>query len=226
MKEQVLRFIGAVFLTILALLGIGAVLHILVTLPLGGKGPEWIAAIGTVATLIGTIWLALGGDRKRKREQLDLAIIAAADLTLWIANLQRALRTAKFNLPLALNAPDDPRDACKVGVSTIENVGVWTREDLVPLVHLPRHTAARLAWAATKIRSVLGSLRLVSEADQLQDIKLLSFRTIMESQISACINELEGLQNECITFLGVHGFSGGYLSPAPSTPASGAGGSP
>ena len=40
MKAQVYRFIGAVFLTIIALLGVGAGLHVLMTLPFEGKGAE------------------------------------------------------------------------------------------------------------------------------------------------------------------------------------------
>ena len=34
----------------------------------------WVGSVGTVLTLVGTIWLATAAERKRRREQLDLAI--------------------------------------------------------------------------------------------------------------------------------------------------------
>jgi hypothetical protein len=72
MKEHVYRFVGAVFLTILALLGIGAFFHILVTLPLGDKAPEWLGTIGTWVGGVGTVIAIFASLHlfKKQREQL------------------------------------------------------------------------------------------------------------------------------------------------------------
>jgi hypothetical protein len=211
MREHVLRFIGTVFLTILALLGIGAALHIVVTLPLEGKGPEWIGAIGTVATLIGTIWLATESERKRRRTELDLALVSAARFLLWTVALQSALRSAIRVLPRSLNA-QDPRPTYAVCAGTLEGAGLWTTADLAPLVPLPNHAAARLAMLQTHIAWATSSLKAASESATLDLLRIDEFCKVLSTNMQQSAETLDIPNKICLEFLGEHGFSNEALA--------------
>lgn len=52
----------------------------------------WVAAIGTVGTLIGTIWLATTGTRERRRRELDLALIVSASMIMKLTEIRISLR--------------------------------------------------------------------------------------------------------------------------------------
>jgi hypothetical protein len=143
MKEHVLRFVGSVCLTILALIGIGAVLHILLTLPFEGKGPEWVGAIGTVATLIGTIWLATAERRRQTKQEADLAMLAAGSIFLKLARMAGAMKLVIKVLDREY--PPDSRPPFQYCHQTLTNAPQWSNEELLPLVPLPNNTAARLA---------------------------------------------------------------------------------
>lgn len=52
----------------------------------------WIGAIGTVGTLIGTIWLATTGTRERRRRELDLALIVSAGVIMKLTEIRISLR--------------------------------------------------------------------------------------------------------------------------------------
>jgi hypothetical protein len=204
MREHVLRFIGAVFLTILALLGIGAVLHILVTLPFEGKGPEWVGAIGTVATLILTIWLATESERKRKREELDLALITAAEFALWIPNMQLTLETVRSMLPMTRNGSFGEVYAnCH---EQIQSAGIWSTDSLKPLVVLPEHAAAHLAFASTRIRSISAAFIEGKNAEMPYVADVHKMEEILTRQLDEAIEQLEGPLRACVGFLIEHGF--------------------
>jgi hypothetical protein len=154
MKEHVFRFIGAVFLTILALLGIGAVLHILVTLPLEGKGPEWIGAAGTVATLFWAVWLATGESRKRRRDELLLARLHGASMVLRLVHAEAMVSAVCQTLDVANRTPIQlTADHLIHMAKKLDDIGLWEMSDLVPLLPLPDNTAVKLAQVADQISS-------------------------------------------------------------------------
>jgi hypothetical protein len=152
MKEQVLRFIGAVFLTILALLGIGAALHILVTLPFEGKGPEWVGAIGTVATLIGTIVLANTQNREKTKSDLTLARLHAASMVLRLVHAQAVVAEVCRMLDLARQIEMGPEHLTQM-MDKLSGIDLWSVGELVPLVPLPNNIAVKLAQSADQIRT-------------------------------------------------------------------------
>jgi len=171
----------------------------------------WVGSVGTVATLIGTIWLATATERQRKREQIDLAIIAAASMTTWITNLRSAIWIANQTLPGSLSAPDDARLALIDCISTIDRAGLWTREDLVPLVYLPHHAAARLASLSVQITSALAVLRRTSEKAELGIGDILGIRNVLSSELQFYVTELSAIQGECLVFLRARGFKSDRL---------------
>lgn len=206
MKEDVYRFAGAVFLTILALLGIGAVLHILVTLPFDGKGPEWVGAIGTVATLIGTIWLATIETRRRRAEAHDLATLAASSIVLRAIRLNSAIRNSIE--ALTHEQADAGNSAVyRYCLDTISSTERWTIDELVPLVPLPNRAAAKLAFANQMLvtieialkRAHSRPLRLGTQPDADLIKQLGHTRDMLASAIVECkkfANQLEPSANE------------------------------
>jgi hypothetical protein len=182
----------------------------------------WVGGLGTIATLIGTIRIATSADRRQRREQLDSALITAAEVTLWIADLRRSIQSARKQLPLALNALDDTKAACSQVLVTVENVGLLQREQIAQLVSVPNHTAARLAWSTTKLRSTLGNVRRIRDAEVIKEEVTPRFTQLIDHQFLTIATELEQLENECLKFLRDHGFGGNYLSNNVVNQASGA----
>jgi hypothetical protein len=166
----------------------------------------WVGSVGTVLTLVGTIWLATAAERKRRREQLDLAIIAAASLSSWISDLRQAIWVAQQNMPGTLGAPDDAQLALADCIKSIDHVGIWSRDDLAPLVVLPGHTAARLASLGVQIRIALASLKQASGKPELDMEDLVGIHAVLGTYFDGFSEVLEPIQAECQTFLQRHGF--------------------
>lgn len=112
-----------------------------------GDWGTWIGSIGTVGALCGTIWLATEERRRREREAKDLATLAAASILLKLAHtiglVMRVIQTFEA----------EPLQANNVGIcarAMAENE-LWTDEELLPLLTLPNHIAAKL----TLVRRIL-----------------------------------------------------------------------
>lgn len=152
MRHDLYRIIGFVLVTIVGLLGIAAFMHVLVTLPFQGKGPEWVGAIGTIGTLIGTIWLATSETRQRNRERLLVARLHAAGM-FWRLIGTHALITTLSEQFESSDARGLMRilSIWKQGLGELE---LWTVSDLVPLAALPNNTAAKLAEVADRVTFV------------------------------------------------------------------------
>jgi hypothetical protein len=166
----------------------------------------WVGSVGTVLTLIGTIWLATTAERRSRREKLDLAIIAAANLTPWIGHVNHVLDSIRSILPGALAADDDPKIAAADCIERLEALGIWQQEDLAPLVFIGNNFAARLSWTTIRIRHLASSLRRVSTSDNINHDVVQQFNITLDSQLKECTAELTTLQEECMLFLANHGF--------------------
>lgn len=179
MKEHVLRFIAAVFLTILALMGIGAVLHILLTLPWEGKGPEWVGAIGTVATLIGTIHLARTETRRRERGERTVARLHGASMSTKIEDALVGTSAAAAMLHLARDGDREPAFYGKCA-EKLDEIAFWSIGEVAPLAPLPFNTAIKLAEApaivhsVSRILGVMARKRMISPAEQRVQVEILS----------------------------------------------------
>lgn len=170
MKEQVYRFIGAVLLTIIALLGVGAGLHVLMTLPFEGKGAEWVGAIGTVGTLIGTIILARQETVRRRRQERDAAVVAAAFMDLQFIDYLAILRKVLDGLSLPVE--DDFENPWEQYAADLRRCPRWTREEIQPLIYFGSHVAADLAVAQEYVRAAAEMLDECGRRKYELDIEL------------------------------------------------------
>lgn len=165
----------------------------------------WVGSVGTVLTLVGTIWIATSADRKRRGEQLDLAIISAASLAHWISSLYTALWTAQQELPNGITTQTDIRSAFAKGIDAIERVGIWTPNDLLPLVPLPDHLAARLAEIAMRMRGTFSTIRHESKNRQGPVVETIGVQQMFSSALDNYGRELMGIRREVAEFLRHHG---------------------
>lgn len=156
MKDVVLQFVSAVFLTILAFLGLGAAVHIFVTLPFGEKGPEWVGAIGAVGALIGTIVLARQETVRRRRQERDEAVVAAAFMDLQFIDYLGILRGVLDGLSLPVQ--DDFENPWEQYAASLRRCPRWTREEIQPLIYFGSHVAADLAVAQEYVRAAAEQL--------------------------------------------------------------------
>ena len=118
----------------------------------------WIGAVCTALALAVTIVIATQSARQRRKEQIDLALIHAAQLFIWIAAVQGALRSAVEYLPASL-PEEDPRAVFLQCSEILEAAGMWSSADLAPLFLVPDHTAAKLAAIKIRIENTKTSLK-------------------------------------------------------------------
>lgn len=166
----------------------------------------WAGALGTVATLAGTIWIATSADRKAKREQLDLAVIAAVSAAVWIADFRGAVWHANQGKPDSSATPFKAIADLNNCLWIIEEIGVFDMNDLRPLVYLPNHLAARMAQTSKDIISTITHFRHSIRAVELGKIDITTAHTHFIEDLRISNDELFPIQDECLSFLALHGY--------------------
>jgi hypothetical protein len=166
----------------------------------------WVGSIGTVATLIGTIWLATATDRQRKREQLDLALVATAGLVLRLKNVQRALGLVAGRMSEPFDESDDPNAALSQWFEIVATPDLWQAEELAPLVYLPNQVAANLAFIGNNIRSTMLTLKRLSAHGNLSWQIVESVANTISQQLRSNVESIDIPYDECVKFLVAHGF--------------------
>lgn len=215
MREKLLRWAEALLIFSICLLVFVAVLaflwHFEKATPwsamTAAEWGVWVGAIGTVATLVGTIWLATDALRTRRNEQLNLALITTAHFNVRLRNIVRALANARIALENPLNQPDDPRVMFGESFRRFDDNDLWAAEELVPLVYLPNQLAARLAWIGMDVRSTqVFFKKLGEETEPLSlDVMELLTRTIVYD-LKRSLAEIQRVMVELTNFQLEHGF--------------------
>lgn len=117
----------------------------------------WVGAIGTVSTLIGTIWIANTETRRQNKQANDRAYVAAASLTTPLernkSRLARALNLLQTNGGL-YGSQDYDQFALE-----LEQAGSWTDEDILPLIVLPDHCSVKMVVIRTQIAVLVRTMR-------------------------------------------------------------------
>lgn len=163
----------------------------------------WVGGVGTVFTLGITIWLATEAERQRHRDELDLAIIAAAKFVLQVPRTQSALRTAIRILPRARNGHFGPVyiDCANM----ITRAEIWTGEELKPLIRVPGNIAAKLAFISVRLKSCVAALNEASEKEGLAMKDVITMEPVLLRQMQAALDELDVPGAALMKFLVEHG---------------------
>lgn len=126
----------------------------------------WISAIGTVATLVGTIYLAQTETRRVRREAQILARLHGASMSIRAANAHLAVMkiSMKMELRFQLNRHADYLRELHTELSVIQ---LWNVDELVPLVPLPHNVAVKLAEATENVKMAVESLAYLEQRVRL-----------------------------------------------------------
>lgn len=163
--QNMYRVIGMVTVTIVAVLGLAAVLHMVMSLPFeatsaNDKRVEWVGAIGTMGTLIGTIWLATAESRRRKREQNDLAVIAGASVYHLIGNVCRI--TKRVTDGTTSEDAIFSKQALSLAADYLRKCDVWANEEIIQLVVAGNGIATDLAVCKKRFEWCIFALDLAA----------------------------------------------------------------
>lgn len=121
----------------------------------------WVGSGGTVATLVGTIWLATNSERSRRSEERDRAFVAASGLMLLLTKVRAALETAAEHF--SDDFFEEQGFEYLIQAQLIEEPGVWTEDQILPLIVVPNHVCAHLARARAEIFDIVRTLREMQE---------------------------------------------------------------
>lgn len=206
MSNRIDRALQVILAGIVSAVGALAIVHLLLTLPFpSGKEPEWVGAIGTVLTLVGTIWLATNETRNRERDELQRARLRAAGLLLRVLNVRNAFAEVQSAALATVLSTDDMVSFHELLVR-IGRLPMWTIEDVEPLIPLPNNTAALLAQSADEISNL--KLRFqefdheygVSYPEKLTTLLVECYNTLrhtvtnLDSCIETCMDARNSLQ--------------------------------
>ena len=158
MGQDLYRTIGVILACAIAFMGFAAGIHLLVSLPIPkDTGAEWIASIGTVGTLAGTIWLATAESRNRRNENLMSAQLHAASMVWRIATTYAmvtatadALRKATIETVFARSTAVEP---------LLDSLNLCQIGELLPLVPLRGDVVSQLVQANDQVGLALTLLR-------------------------------------------------------------------
>jgi hypothetical protein len=170
----------------------------------------WIGSIGTVATLIGTIWLATESERKRRREELDKATLAAARMLVRIPSIQASFSTVRAFLIHSLFGTD-PRPDYIAAAKILQDTGTWSATDVDLLVHLRGQTAAKMEMTRSRIELVGRSLVTAASSHRFDSAQAGPFHGSIDTMLNSADEELKEHFEACRKFLGTHGFSSDAL---------------
>jgi len=122
-----------------------------------GDWGTWTGGIGTVFTLVGTIWLATDQARKTEKANEIIARLHVVALNTRVHQASEACRRAGIlfesmrGLAHSATGIDDVREK-------INGISLWTLNELIPIAMLPTNTAATLADALGEIAKLHSSL--------------------------------------------------------------------
>lgn len=144
----------------------------------GGDWPTWIGAIGTVLTLIGTIFLATSESRRRKADAITTARLTAAGMYFQQLHNAGGVNLAIASIDAAINSSmrvtvgvDFTKAMVTAAIAHLETVKPWSAAELLLIVPLPEDCAVLLAGAQGRVNSTLIFLRDLHPASNLAFIE-------------------------------------------------------
>lgn len=149
MRDDFLKTVGLFVLGLVILIGVFAAIHLLSISPIWSEvGAAWAGAIGTVATLVGTIWLATAESRRRKHSEAMRASIVAAALAPKLLLFLNQLNTVYYRMGNR-NPHTDPHESPAIEARDFLALTFVpaTTEELLALEGLGDNCANRLAFA-------------------------------------------------------------------------------
>lgn len=183
----------------------------------------WVGGIGTVATLAMTIWLATESERRRRREQHDLALVKVCQFSPRVSQLHIVTKIA-VELMESDNARGVATNYNHLSILFAENP-IWSAEEIAPLVCIKGHLAARLAFLGSQIGSVVEEIKNAQLSQRYTSpaaSKLFNEMTIV--RLKPCLKPLDIAFFDCLAFISSSGFTEAWREasrrqPMPTDPS-------
>lgn len=167
---------------------------------------SWAQAIGTVAAIAATIWLATRDDRRRRQDAHDLAVLTAAAITF---RLSTALANVRYIADLMDQAHKSSGEAADLGpyANYINAISICTDDEQARLIPLPSRCAYRLAGARDRLHAAYVTLSSMAMAqDRFNDARRKSAYGFANLALTEARNLLERATSICQT--ASHGVTG------------------
>ncbi|WP_175701140.1 hypothetical protein [Burkholderia ambifaria] len=105
---------------------------------------SWAQAVGTVAAIGATVWIATREDRRRHKEAHDLAVLTAASMRLRTASAHARIRYIAAKIDAAHKCDAAP-ESLGAFAKYIRDITVCSDEEQAKLIPLPNRCAFRVA---------------------------------------------------------------------------------
>lgn len=166
----------------------------------------WVGSVGTVGTLIGTVWIATSERRKREAEAHSLASITASAILFKLMEIRKALHACCDALASPL---ENPWSTMRICASVIGEAQMWTTHELALLALLPNHLATTLSICGADIdwcrRTLVQTSNMPLDHDPLEFDKT---RITLANRLKLIMRTLDQKQEDVVHFLAKAGFSG------------------
>jgi hypothetical protein len=156
----------------------------------------WIGSVGTVFTLIGTIWLATAEKRNQRRQEKARAVVAAASLEVRLETVEAALEDVIQNI-LDKDSLADFSYSAQARIITA--AGTWNDDEILPLLILPNHVCAKLSGIRTAIADSAQKIEAEqwrsrdrdADAQAQKDLDIMQALVSQLEVITACLRECQ-----------------------------------
>lgn len=161
----------------------------------------WVGSIGTVATLLGTIWLATATKREERKQANDRAVVAAAALGPKLEGITAKFQTA---VEFFLDHSKAKKPAAYFAYANLlEDAATWTDDEILPLIVLPKHVCTRLAGTRSIVQNTIIDMRYLANNWQRlsADDDLASRQGTIAGNLVMCRDVMQFAIAECRTIL-------------------------
>jgi hypothetical protein len=172
-----------------------------------GDWGTWTGGVGTVGTLIGTIWMASHQSRRAAKAEMTLAQLHAVGLIVRLQVTAHLLDLACEQIEM-ITADNYNGNRLENAKAQLAGISIWPLEELLPLAPLPNFVAANLASARSRITSfpTLVENEMRRSHSQTQEGQLAGAETLLaeirktkdqvESARQGCLDAAQALNNQ------------------------------
>lgn len=114
---------------------------------------SWVQAVGSVAAIIGAIFIASSDSRHRRREVYSVALIGASEMHFAITMMRRDIQDLANELGAA-DMVDFSLSQLNMVITALNAQSNWTSEQISVLAPLPNNCALHIAMAQGRITAI------------------------------------------------------------------------
>lgn len=130
---------------------------------------SWAQAVGTVAAIGATIWLATREDRRRRQDAYDVAVLTAASLTFRLSGTLARVRHIAEHVEAAHKVDSAPENLL-VFANYIQDIEVCSDDEQARLIPLRSRCAFSLAGTRDRLHAASEALATMGVAQERFDL--------------------------------------------------------